>query len=354
MHRTLRRLGYFITLYPIAVIDESWDQVYSDFPREIEVMMDMGRELLEPFLRVRRDYYSTIIISRPHNMNWMAPYLKAHPDWFENVNVIYDAEAVFTEREVGLRRLRGKPMTDAEIALQLQTEIRLASLADSVLTVSERDRDTFLKHGIKHAEVLGHCLEPAMSDTPFEEREGILFVGAVHEDASPNGDSLVWFLSEIYPKIREKLGDVPVTIAGVNQSEKIREMAMPPVLIVGHLSSLEELYNSSRLFIAPTRYAAGIPHKIHNAAAHGLPVVSTPLLAEQLKWTDRELAIADSAEAFATQCINVYTDASRWTSLRKAALERIRKECSSLEFQHKLQQVLAEERLVGSSQSRTK
>jgi hypothetical protein len=83
-------------------------------------------------------------------------------------------------------------------------------------------------------------------------------------------------------------------------------------------------------------------------------VVSTPLLAEQLKWTDRELAIADSAEAFATQCINVYTDASRWTSLRKAALERIRKECSSLEFQHKLQQVLAEERLVGSSQSRTK
>jgi GT2 family glycosyltransferase len=25
MHRTLRRLGYFITLYPIAVIDESWD-----------------------------------------------------------------------------------------------------------------------------------------------------------------------------------------------------------------------------------------------------------------------------------------------------------------------------------------
>jgi GT2 family glycosyltransferase/glycosyltransferase involved in cell wall biosynthesis len=340
MHRTLQKLGYFITLYPTAGIHETWDQAYSDFPAEIEVMMDMGRELLEPFLRVRRGYYTTIIISRPHNMNWMASYLKAHPDWFENVNVIYDAEAVFTEREIGLRQLAGNPMTEGEVATQLKSEIRLAALADSVLTVSEKDRNTFLKHGIKHAEVLGHCLEPAAADVPFEGREGILFVGAVHVDASPNGDSLVWFLSEIYPRIREKLGDIPVTIAGVNQSEKIREMAIPPVLILGHVAFIEELYDSAKLFIAPTRYAAGIPHKIHDAAAHGLPVVSTPLLAEQLKWTDRELAIAGDAETFASQCVDVYTNASRWMSLRRAALDRIRRECSTLEFQDKLQQVV--------------
>jgi hypothetical protein len=40
-----------------------------------------------------------------------------------------------------------------------------------------------------------------------------------------------------------------------------------------------------RVFAAPTRYSPGIPLKVHDAAAHGLPVVRTPLMAEQL---DRE------------------------------------------------------------------
>jgi glycosyltransferase involved in cell wall biosynthesis len=110
-------------------------------------------------------------------------------------------------------------------------------------------------------------------------------------------------------------------------------MVMPPVHIVGHLPSLEDLYSRSKLFIAPTRYAAGIPHKIHEAAAYGLPVIATPLLVEQLNWTDREAAIAETAEAFAAECIDVYTNASRWTSLRKAALERIRKRITLGAFQ---------------------
>ena len=341
MHRTLKRLGYFITLYPLAVINETWAQVYSDFPHEIEVMMDMGRELLEPFLRVRKNYYSTIIVSRPHNMQVMAPFLKAHPDWFEDVNVIYDAEAVFTEREIGLRKLAGNPMSDSEVANQLQAEVRLAALADRVLTVSEKDRNTFLRQGIEHADILGHCLEPMVADVPFDSREGILFVGAVHEDNSPNGDSLIWFLSEIFPRIRKSLGDVPVTIAGLNHSEQIREMALPPVQVIGHQPSLDDLYASSKVLVAPTRYAAGIPHKIHEAAARGLPVVATPLLAEQLGWTERELAISEDAEGFAAACVELYTSSSKWTSLRKAALDRIRRECSPLAFQEKLQHVLA-------------
>ena len=35
------------------------------------------------------------------------------------------------------------------------------------------------------------------------------------------------------------------------------------------------LYDRARLFIAPTRFASGLPHKIHEAAAFGLPVVTT-------------------------------------------------------------------------------
>lgn len=336
MQVALRRLGYFVTLYPLAFIDETWDQVYSDFPREIEVMMNMGREMLEPFLRIREGYYSTIIISRPHNMEYMAPLLSAHPDWFENVNVIYDAEAVFTEREIGLRKLTGTPMADNEIRTALESEIQLTALADSVLAVSERDRQNFRSHGIEQAHVLGHPVEPRLNDVPFSTRQGILFVGAVHEEKSPNGDSLIWFLSEIYPRIRQALGDIPMTIAGIIKSERIRELAVFPVRITGHLPSLDDLFAASRLFVAPTRYSAGVPIKIYEAAAHGIPVVATPLLASQLAWTNRELAIAETAEAFAAQVIETYTNDATWASLRDAALDRVRRECSLEVFEEKL------------------
>jgi glycosyltransferase involved in cell wall biosynthesis len=344
--RALRKLGYFVTLYPIDVIEEPWDQVYSDFPSEVEVMTDMGRPLLELFLRSRRDYYSTIIVSRPHNMKLIAPYMRAHPDWFENLEVIYDAEALYTEREIGLRKLSADPMTEAEIKGALESELRLTSLADRVITVSERDRKAFLTHGIQNVEVLGHSLEPAPSDTPFESREGFLFVGAVHKDDSPNADSLVWFLEEIYPRIQKSLGDVPITIAGVNQSERIREMAAPPVRITGHLPSLEDLYAQARVFIAPTRFAAGIPHKVHEAAAHGLPVVATRLLAAQLGWTNQELAIAEDAECFATQCIELYSHPTKWQRQRETALERIRRECTPQAFQENLRSILQPHRPI--------
>ena len=338
--RALRSQGYFVTLYPLAVIHEPWDLVYVDFPQEVEVMMGMGPAMLEPFLRNRRDYYSAIIVSRPHNMRWLAPILSAHPDWLKNLKVIYDAEALFAARDVGLRRLAGNPMTDEEIQNAFASEIRLMEAADQVVAVSEGEREAIQKHGSRDVEVLGHSLDVIPAETPFHDRQGLLFVGAVHDETSPNADSLIWFLREILPKIHRRLGDIPVTIAGVNQSATVRALATPQVRVTGHLPSLRDCYSGSRIFIAPTRYAAGIPHKVHEAAAHGLPIVATPLLAQQLGWTEQELSIAEDAEAFAARCIEIYTDQAKWSALRETALERVRRECSPKAFEENLLRIL--------------
>jgi GT2 family glycosyltransferase len=330
-----------VTLYPLAGMTESWDVIYSDLPKEVEVMSGWGREMLESFLRTRRDFYTTIIVTRPHNMEIVAPLVESHPEWFERVDVIYDGEALFASREAGLRKLAGNPLTEEEVRGLYAAEVGLTRAADRVLAVSEGERAVFLDHGVREVEILGHSLPITPTPCDFENRAGLLFVGAVHEEASPNGDSLIWFLTEIYPRIRAALGDIPVTIAGVNRSERLQQMAKPPIRITGHLTSLTDLYASARLFIAPTRYAAGIPHKIHEAAAHGLPVVSTPLLATQLGWTSRELGIAETAEDFAARCIEIYKSAERWQNLRDAALERVRRECSPEAFTEQVRKIVS-------------
>jgi glycosyltransferase involved in cell wall biosynthesis len=187
------------------------------------------------------------------------------------------------------------------------------------------------------------CPDPAN----FENRSGLLFVGAIHSEASPNGDSMIWFLSDVFPKIQKQLGQsICLTIAGVINSSRIRKLAGPCVHFTGHIPSLDELYARARLFIAPTRYAAGLPHKIHEAAAHGLPVVATPLLAGQLDWSERELAIGGDAESFAARCVEYYSDPEKWMALRSAALERVQQDCSPEIFEKNVRKVFRDVRLT--------
>src|SRR5687767_11022379 len=204
MHRAMHSLGYFVTSYPVDVIDEPWQQAYADLPREIEIMTGMGRPLLEPFLRNRRGYYSTCVVSRPHNMQLVASIRASHPEWFDSVEVIYDAEALFVEREVSRRKLLGDPMSDDEVRSAFESEIHLAAQADCVVTVSANEENIFRNHGIKRVEVLGHSIEAIAAETSFDSRAGFLFVGAVYNETSPNADSLIWFLESILPRIREK------------------------------------------------------------------------------------------------------------------------------------------------------
>ncbi len=78
----------------------------------------------------------------------------------------------------------------------------------------------------------------------------------------------------------------------------------------GRLESPDTLYRQCRVFIAPTRFAAGIPHKVQEAAAHGVPAVVTPLLARQLGWRhEQEVLVAENPQDFAAQCLRLYRDA---------------------------------------------
>jgi glycosyltransferase involved in cell wall biosynthesis len=338
----LLKQGFFVTFYPLSGYDEGWSSVYSDMPPDIEFMTGYGPPLLEAFLRNRRGYYDTVFVSRPHNMKILQPIRSAYPEWFEGTTVIYDAEALFVAREITLRQLTGTPLPAEEAAEMLKEEVALAAAADCVISVSEAERWAFQNYGADRVHVLGHAITPAPTPRTFEQRSGFLFVGSIHEEASPNTDSVIWFLEEVFPRIQARLGsEISFTVAGVNKSERVRQLAGPSVNITGNLPDLTGLYDSVRVFVAPTRYAAGIPHKVHEAASRGVPIVATPLLASQLGWRDDDsFLVGSDAESFAAKCLHLYTTEALWTRLREAALERIRTECSNELFESRLQAII--------------
>jgi O-antigen biosynthesis protein len=114
------------------------------------------------------------------------------------------------------------------------------------------------------------------------------------------------------------------------------------VSFAGRLDDLKSVFNQARVFIAPTRFAAGIPHKVHEAAAFGLPCVTTSLLARQLGWRHgRELLAADDAHDFAGHCHALHEAETLWAAIRQRGREAVERDCSPTAFRAAVESVFA-------------
>jgi len=189
---------------------------------------------------------------------------------------------------------------------------------------------------------LGHAVEVTPTENGFDERRDLLFVGAIHSVASPNADSMIWFSEHILPLIRDGLGkDVKLVIAGMSCPEFQARFDNGSMEQRGKVDDLTPLYNRARLFVAPTRFSAGIPLKICEAAAHGLPTVTTSLSGLQLGWNHgQELLLADDARNFADACVRLYTDRRLWNQLRQNMLKRVAEDFSPEKFSERLRRII--------------
>jgi glycosyltransferase involved in cell wall biosynthesis len=186
-------------------------------------------------------------------------------------------------------------------------------------------RDT----GFRNVAVIGHVCEPRPTLLPFPQRAGMLFVGAIHRMDSPNYDSLCWFVDEVLPLIERELAwETRLTVVGYTGAgvSLDRFLDHPRVTLRGPVGDLEPLYDQHRVFVAPTRFAAGMPYKVHEAASFGLPVVATELLRRQLGWEQgRELLAAEATDpaAYARHVVALQRDEGLWHRQRAAALHRL-------------------------------
>lgn len=334
-------LGYEVTLYPLLEASEPWEEAYSDMPREVELVLGEGQAGLAGFLRKRVPGYDAMIVSRPHNMREVSQVLQ-DVSRADLPVLIYDVEAVFALREIGRRRLAGIPASAEETSRMVNEELSLARGCDVILTVSRAEADRFSQAGFSRVEVMGNSAVPRPTRTGFDGRLGFLFVGAFVDEGTPNTDSVVWFVRQVLPLIRAKLGaSVPVTVAGRNGSSRVAALSDHSVVTLGLVEDLAPLYDRARIFVAPTRFGAGIPLKAHQAAAFGVPIVCTSLVAEQLGWDDGQtVLVADDARGFAEQCCRLYQDPDLWTRLRDSALRRVERDCSPHLFRQSLAHAL--------------
>ncbi len=344
--RVMASMGVSVTVYPMN--DRGFDlaAIYADMPDTVEVMHDRTLMDLDTFLAERQGYYDLIWVARTHNLDRiMTGLTRSTTGAGRPPRVVLDTEAISALREAARQRAFGEA-TDLDLEAAILKEFDNAHFCQNIAAVTEREADTLRSLGFTDAIVVGHIRDLTPTPRDFAGRSGLLFIGAMHEMASPNYDSLCWFADEVLPLIERELGwETRVSLVGYTgpdvSLDRFRDH--PRITLRGSVGNTEPLYDSHRLFIAPTRYAAGTPYKVYEAASFGLPVVATELLRQQLGWEDgTELLVADGAdpEGFARQVVRLYRDPVLWQTLRENALARLARENSREHYVQALTTIL--------------
>jgi glycosyltransferase involved in cell wall biosynthesis len=142
----------------------------------------------------------------------------------------------------------------------------------------------------------------------LEQPETLIFTGAM--SFPPNVTAVLHFYHNILPLIRRELPNVRFVIAGRDPAPPIAALANDPlVTVTGFVDDMRPWLARASLMVCPMVMGSGIKNKVLEALAMARPVVATPMGVEALDATSgQELAIADTAEAFAVATVALLRD----------------------------------------------
>ena len=284
--------------------------------------------------------YRYAFVSFPHVATIAIPALRTLSPKTQVLYDMVDYHGMRLRREALLQQDASLLAKAVEIEKQ---ENEHARHSDVTIAVSEDDRIELQKH-VPEAkiEVLWDCFEIPVNGVPGPQgRNGILFVGGFTH--KPNIDAVEWFVGEIFPLIRKKLPDVLFHIAGSKMPKKIREMeAQPGVVVCGWVPDLSDLFRTSRVFVAPLRYGAGVKGKIGQSLSFGLPVVTTSIGAEGMFLVPGvNAAVADDPKVFSDLVVHLLEDDGLWSALSRDGMDHVCQNWSTDSLRNRLKSLFS-------------
>lgn len=242
--------------------------------------------------------------------------------WFDKLKTAAPA-ARFIYNTVDLHFLRERRQAEISGCAELldkaaQTELSELSLierSDAAIVVSSEEHRLLVERSVKTRIV--HL--PLIRDIPGrvngpERRSGLLFLGGFRHE--PNVDAVRYFLSEIWPKVREAAPDAIFRVAGSAMPDDIRrEVLNAGAEPVGFVHDLAPIMESSLLTVAPLRYGAGAKGKVISSLAHGVPVIGSPIAAEGMMIDETNgVFVCHTPQEYVARIAALQTSPSDWDS----------------------------------------
>lgn len=213
-----------------------------------------------------------------------------------------ESELLVRRARMEASRLKGRYLRH-QAELTRRMERQWCGKVELNVTVSKEDRRTLA--GIApdaRFEVIPNGVDTdyfTPADAETSEPSGIVFVGGT--SWAPNRDAMIHFCEQILPRVRDRVGDVPVRWIGrADQRDRRRFSRRFGIELTGYVDDIRPHVRSAACYVAPLRVGGGTRLKILDAWAMGKAVVSTYQGCEGLKAVDGEnILVRDTPEGFA-------------------------------------------------------
>ncbi len=208
-------------------------------------------------------------------------------------------------------------------------EADVCRAADAVTCVSNEDaaalralvpdlHPTLVPNGIDVADYVVFAERIGMHPPAPQQPPSVVFTGKM--DYRPNVDAVVWFASEIWPRLRAARPGAQFLVVGQKPAPAVQALhGRAGIVVTGAVDDTRPYLAQAAVYVAPLRMGGGTRFKLLEALALGRPVVSTTLGAEGFAvQTGRELVIADRPAEFAEAVAALLSNPARGQALAQA------------------------------------
>lgn len=342
----LRELGFEVTFVSShGPADYRW--VFADVEKELHerlakleaqgVIVIFGYDAAIAHLISHGRRYMAAWVCLP---DLMLQYAAAIRSYAPQATLIYDTVDLH-----GIRFRRAAELSgDAEKFREADHYDRMEAVnivtADRIVAISGREAALIAeRHSAARVFTLPNIHSARDRVPAFARREGLLFIG--HYLHAPNQDAATHLARDIFPLVRQSLGDIPLYLVGSSPTELIKGLAGDGVRVAGDVPDASEFFDRCRVFAAPLRYGAGMKGKIGQSMSLGLPLVTTSVGAEGMDLQNGETALlADDPQDFATAVIRLYRDETLWRKLSENGLRHVGSRFSTSVARAGLEQLL--------------
>lgn len=205
----------------------------------------------------------------------------------------------------------------------LRYEVNVCRRAALVVAVSEADAQALhaiapavtpvvIPNGISVAEYA------SFTETISLEQPAFVFTGTM--DFRPNVDGVLWFVDNVWPRIRAALPTAHLYLVGRRPHRRLAPLSdIPGIVITGAVPDTRPYINAATVYVVPLLVGGGTRLKLLESTSMGKAIVSTTLGAEGFVHPGDAMVLADAPSDFAEACIHLAQDPGARTGLEARA-----------------------------------
>jgi glycosyltransferase involved in cell wall biosynthesis len=263
--------------------------------RPLQEGLYAARSARRALSRAVREHRPEVAVVQMVRCGWALEQLGREAPGLPVVFDAIDAMGLHFGRAAELAPAGLRPLLRVEAGRCRRRERALAGRAALSIAVSARDLEALGAPQGRVVPVSGRAVGAQAGGGP---EPCVLLSGNLGYRPTVRG--ALWFADEVWPGIAASLPGARWVLAGARPAAAVHRLGrLPGVEVHGDVDDLAPFFTAATVAIAPMASGSGVPMKVLEAWAAGLPVVAHPWTAAGLAADAQDaVAVADGAEAW--------------------------------------------------------